>query len=260
MNYKKLRVFGRGRRRLLEEDDDDWMGDVGMAATTTQYRDYPASVASSARPFGLHARGPSGSALSALSSNPPTPMQDLHPPQASSPYIMGRRAASSGSIFHEAVWPPPSEANRFVDPLVDGSSQVDLSRVVRDVMGPSPTPSFDAQHSRAPSQAALLPPGPGSPTARSTPPPRAQPSPSLQHSWERARSQQPDPALYDLDRALGAGSPVPGPPPPRLYVRNAEPLSPGSPPAEGAGGASPGGTPRWIERQIRKESVIGEAL
>lgn len=268
MNYKKLRVFGRGRRRLLEdEDDDDWLGGVGMA-TTTQYRDYPASVASSSHPFGIHSRGLSGSAISALASNPPTPMQDLHPPQPTSPYLMGMRAASSGSIFHEAVWPPPSEANRFIDPLVAGSSQVDLGRIVPDVMGTgrnSPAgASASTHHGRAPSQTALLS-SQSSPSASPThqaPPMGAQPSHSLTPSWERAPGRTPSQALHDFDYNLeqGPGSPVVELPQTRLFIKNAEPLSPDShiePDSQAQSSkrvsGSPGGSPRWLDRQVKKD-------
>ena len=243
-------------------------------ATTTQYRDYPGSVASSSRPFGLHSRGPSTSAVSAVASNPPTPMQELHPPQPTSPYLMGMRAASSGSIFHEAVWPPPSEANRFVDPLVSGSSQVDLGRIVPDVMGtgrnsPANTSaSIHQQHARAPSQAALLATRSSpsaSPLQQQHPHRSVQPSHSLKQSWERAKGKTPDEALYDFDRDLdrGLGSPVVQEPQTRLYIKNAEPMSPeshvepeASPQAQSSKRASgsPGGSPRWLDRQVKKDS------
>ena len=302
MNYKKLRVFGRGRRSLLEdEDEDDWTGAPGIG-TTTQYRDYPGSVASSSRPFTLHNRGASASAAS----NPTTPMQEFHglPPQPSSPYLMGMRAASSGSIFREAVWPPPSEGSRFVDPLVQASSQVDLTRIVPDVMGPSQharsvaygTPvvvgaAEAAQHGRTPSAAGLLSyaSDPTSPTAttvthqtsytqqtayttQSPPSQRSLPSHSLQHSWDRAQNRPVDEALYDLDRA-GTGSPVMEPPQTRLVIKNAEPLSPSTPTPteldrsfaqaqeqaqaqanrESTAQGGPGGSPRWLDRQVKKE-------
>lgn len=40
----------------------------------------------------------------------------------------------SGSIFHEGVWPPPSERSRLEDPILAGSN-VDLHSIVDDVMG-----------------------------------------------------------------------------------------------------------------------------
>ncbi|GJE99153.1 hypothetical protein PsYK624_154000 [Phanerochaete sordida] len=304
MNYKKLRVFGKGRRSMLEdEDEDNWLGAPGIG-TTTQYRDYPASVASSAQqPFVMHNRG--ASAASRLPSNPTTPMQEFQapPPQPTSSYLMGMRAASSGSIFHEAVWPPPSEDSRFVDPLVAGSSQVDLGRIVPDVMGPNQQTRSVAYgtpvvvgaaavpiHGRTPSAAGLLSyaSGPASPTAttvthqmsqtayttQTTPSHGPKPSHSLKRSWDRAKNQPVDESLYaldavaepasdDFDRA-GTGSPVPlEPQGTRLFIRNAEPLSPSTPPTELEGfpqharrdstNGSPGGSPRWLDRQVRKD-------
>ncbi|KAA1475595.1 hypothetical protein DENSPDRAFT_432476 [Dentipellis sp. KUC8613] len=41
-------------------------------------------------------------------------------------------ASGSGSVFQEAVWPPPSG---LADPLTAASSSVDLGRIVDDVMG-----------------------------------------------------------------------------------------------------------------------------
>lgn len=46
--------------------------------------------------------------------------------------ILRSRISESGSIFREEVWPPPSLS---VDPIEMRSSQVDLSRIVDDVMG-----------------------------------------------------------------------------------------------------------------------------
>jgi hypothetical protein len=52
------------------------------------------------------------------------------------PSLLKSRVAETGSIFREEVWPPPG----FVDPISKNSSQVDLSKIVDDVMGPSPRP------------------------------------------------------------------------------------------------------------------------
>ncbi|KAJ3513893.1 hypothetical protein NLJ89_g2696 [Agrocybe chaxingu] len=49
------------------------------------------------------------------------------------PGLLKSRTSESGSIFREEVWPPPG----FVDPISQNSSQVDLSRIVDDVMGPA---------------------------------------------------------------------------------------------------------------------------
>ncbi|KDQ51200.1 hypothetical protein JAAARDRAFT_534780 [Jaapia argillacea MUCL 33604] len=54
----------------------------------------------------------------------------------SSPSLM-RHRADTGSIFHEGVWPPPGAPSRFVDPLLSGSSRVELTGIVDGVMGPS---------------------------------------------------------------------------------------------------------------------------
>ena len=52
---------------------------------------------------------------------------------SSAPSLLKSRTSESGSIFREEVWPPPG----FVDPIQKRSSQVDLSKIVDDVMGPS---------------------------------------------------------------------------------------------------------------------------
>ncbi|KAF5329590.1 hypothetical protein D9619_009424 [Psilocybe cf. subviscida] len=67
------------------------------------------------------------------------------------------RTSETGSIFREEVWPPPG----FVDPISKQSSQVDLSRIVDEVMGPGTTvlPSASSTslnsggHSRGPTDA-----------------------------------------------------------------------------------------------------------
>ncbi|KAF8957194.1 hypothetical protein BDZ97DRAFT_1924810 [Flammula alnicola] len=48
------------------------------------------------------------------------------------PSLLKSRTSETGSIFREEVWPPPG----FDDPIAKQSSQVDLSRIVDDVMGP----------------------------------------------------------------------------------------------------------------------------
>lgn len=287
MNYKKLRVFGKGRRRLLEdEDEDDWLGGGGLG-NTTQYRDYPASMASSSHPFALHSRAASASALSQHNrmSAPSTPMREYHLPSPSpgvqppSPYLMGgMRAASSGSIFHEAVWPPPSDANRFVDPLVEPSQSGELTGMIGDVMGPGAdatqrvvtygTPvvvsaASSGLHGRAPSQAGLLSyshpdPSPSSGVQGSPLPPQTPP-----------RRQASEPLLdVDADNQQGIGSPIMDPPQTRLFVKNGEaPQSPASPTQSERGfgqaqaqataqmhqgSGSPSSSPRWLDRQLKK--------
>ena len=53
---------------------------------------------------------------------------------SSPPRLLRARASESGSVFQEAVWPPP--ASQLMDPLTSPSQSVDLARVVTDVMGP----------------------------------------------------------------------------------------------------------------------------
>ncbi|KIJ93145.1 hypothetical protein K443DRAFT_13083 [Laccaria amethystina LaAM-08-1] len=62
--------------------------------------------------------------------------RDGHRASSPTPSLIRSRASETGSIFREEVWPPPGEESRFVDPIERRSSQVDLSRIVNDVMGP----------------------------------------------------------------------------------------------------------------------------
>lgn len=121
---------------------------------TTRYRDYPASVASSSHPLGAHSRDISASGISLRTvprgvSPAPSPLtgrmgappdSPFQPPHPTSPYLMGPRASSSGSIFHEGVWPPPGESSRFVDPLVSERSLAELV----DLAGISPPSGSNA--------------------------------------------------------------------------------------------------------------------
>ncbi|KAF9233604.1 hypothetical protein BU15DRAFT_13211, partial [Melanogaster broomeanus] len=54
--------------------------------------------------------------------------------------LLGRRSLPRSSpvtsIFREDVWPPPSESSRLMDPI-SHTGDIDLSRIVDDVMGPS---------------------------------------------------------------------------------------------------------------------------
>ncbi|RPD62847.1 hypothetical protein L227DRAFT_438171 [Lentinus tigrinus ALCF2SS1-6] len=154
--HKKLSFFKRlqpkPRTRLLDGED---MDDYDMGPPMARYTDYPASVASShthsrsatnANPSPTPGRSPlsrdfhDASPGPSIMGNPMDPHRagtpsDL-PPGAAAPHLMGVRA-ESGSIFREAVWPPPGQPSALVDPLVKASSAVDLSRIVDDVMGPS---------------------------------------------------------------------------------------------------------------------------
>ncbi|KDR78021.1 hypothetical protein GALMADRAFT_138179 [Galerina marginata CBS 339.88] len=59
------------------------------------------------------------------------------------PSLLKSRTSETGSIFREEVWPPPG----FIDPIAKHSSQVDLSRIVDDVMGPFASTSNSRQAS-----------------------------------------------------------------------------------------------------------------
>lgn len=91
-----------------------------------------------------------------LSGNHPSPYGQLPrslvyggPPSPSgAPRLMRSRASETGSVFHEEVWPPPGENSRLVDPLIAGSSAIDLQAVVADVMGPGAAPSGTPAHTR----------------------------------------------------------------------------------------------------------------
>ena len=126
-----------------------------MGPPMTRYTDYPASVTSShthsrsathTNPSPVPGRSPLSRDFHDASPGPSitgTPMDPYRagtpsnlPPGAAAPHLMGVRA-ESGSIFREAVWPPPGQPSALVDPLVKASSAVDLSRIVDDVMGPS---------------------------------------------------------------------------------------------------------------------------
>ncbi|KIM37768.1 hypothetical protein M413DRAFT_448282 [Hebeloma cylindrosporum] len=54
-------------------------------------------------------------------------------PTSPTPSLLKSRTAETGSIFREELSSPPG----FIDPISNRSSQVDLSRIVDEVMGPS---------------------------------------------------------------------------------------------------------------------------
>ncbi|KIJ54209.1 hypothetical protein M422DRAFT_241460 [Sphaerobolus stellatus SS14] len=56
------------------------------------------------------------------------------PRQPRLPPLLPVRGVETGSVFHEGVWPPPSERSRLEDPIRAGSN-VDLNSIVDDVMG-----------------------------------------------------------------------------------------------------------------------------
>ncbi|KAF9526179.1 hypothetical protein CPB83DRAFT_494902 [Crepidotus variabilis] len=63
------------------------------------------------------------------------PYASFRRPSSPTPSLLKSRVSDTGSIFREEVWPPP-EAPTFVDPIEANSSQVDLSGIVDEVMGP----------------------------------------------------------------------------------------------------------------------------
>ena len=265
LNYKKLRVFGHRKQRtmLLDDDEDYDLADPpGMQRLSERYSDnpYPPSI---------------GSRMSANSQTLGPTFPIAAGPGTTSPHVLGLRASESGSIFREAVWPPPGEASRFVDPLLAGSSSVDLSRIVGDVMG-SQDPRNHAVFASSASQSSFQPSiaiasGSGSGTHS-----RQTSSSRLLGSSDTSYAIHPgqDPPEYDYDeaerarelelaRAQSPDSQVytswPGP----LRIANAGPDSPLSPsyPAHATG--TPPGTPKtktknWLERSpktTRKEST-----
>ena len=59
------------------------------------------------------------------------------------PSLLKSRTSENGSVFREEVWPPPE----FIDPISNRSNQVDLSKIVDEVMGPSDSNSPSALRS-----------------------------------------------------------------------------------------------------------------
>lgn len=241
LNYRKLRVFGhRQRDMLLDEDDDYELADPpGMQRLSERYTDDP-------RTPSMHSR-----ASSRTQGAPTFPAASI--PGSSSPHLLGLRASESGSIFHEAVWPPPGDQSRLVDPLVAGSTSVDLGRIIGDVMGPSGSrgpPHQTAAHTGHPPSAAVAT-GVGagaharqtsatrllsaaSPCPADADPPEYDDDTRREYELARARAQSPDSQVY-TSRA--------GP----LRVANAGPDSPSS----ATFNHTPPGTPKvknWLER------------
>jgi hypothetical protein len=61
------------------------------------------------------------------------PSASMPRPTSPTPSLIKSRTSETGSIFREEIWPPPG----FIDPISNRSNQVDLSRIVDEVMGPS---------------------------------------------------------------------------------------------------------------------------
>lgn len=180
------------------------------------------------------------------------PMAQVAPIAArTSPHLLVR-ASESGSIFREAVWPPPGERSRFVDPLLSSSSQVDLGRIVDDVMGGSTT-----QGSRPPSSFGATMHHQAASSMTSFSHLRQDTAESSEDYRRHSRATSQTGLLPD--RSDSPFSPPRGPP---LFVANASPASPATPPV-----TSP---KNWLERSphpVRKMTEdegavvqMGEAL
>ncbi|KAF7795306.1 hypothetical protein EIP86_006461 [Pleurotus ostreatoroseus] len=250
---------------LFDEDDDYDLADPpGMHRLSERYTDDP-------RTPSMHSR-----ASSRTQGVPPFPVASI--PGSSSPHLLGLRASESGSIFREAVWPPPGDQSRLVDPLVAGSNAVDLGRIVGDVMGPN-SPNMQpgqraSQSSLQPSVAIATGVGSGAHSRQSSAtrllsshnptssdPPAYNDADRRDYEAELARAQSPDSVRYTTRE---------GP----LRVANAGPDSPSSVTFNN----TPPGTPKvrnWLERSpktVAKETddpsrpadddhvVMGEAL
>lgn len=168
---KKPIFFRRSRpppRNMLLASED--MDDYDLGPPMSSYRDTPGT--GSAPSLASRATSYNAGSLQGAPLVPPAPFADQGR-VSYSPHLMGMRTSESGSIFQEAVWPPPRSA--LVDPLL--ASSEDLSHIVDDVMGPanpsggdsSPGPgsgavrfpgsvatAAQATHARAPSEDPLM--------------------------------------------------------------------------------------------------------
>ncbi|KAH9939833.1 hypothetical protein B0H21DRAFT_32369 [Amylocystis lapponica] len=225
-NHKKLNFFRfiapKPRSMLLAGEDLD---DYDLSPPMHTYEDYPRTSSSSRSavrsPAGSFAY--SGYAPPSLRTAPFPPSATPEPgaPSTGSPHLLGMRASDSGSIFQEAVWPPP---RALVDPLA--GSHDDLTRIVDDVMGPAaPAPRPIRGH-----QSSMSDESDGTATAQT-------------HTHTRAGSRT----------ALLGGSPV-SPHHAPLFVANAGPgrASPGE-------RGSPTGR-MWLERSPKKAARSVEAV
>ncbi|KAL4253480.1 hypothetical protein ABKN59_002127 [Abortiporus biennis] len=268
-NYKKLRVFNRhprSRSMLLSGEDFDDDVDLG-GPPMTQYRDNPSisthqhSLSSASYPT-----TPTSAARFPVGATPPPHPATPSTSSRASPHLMGLRASESGSIFREGVWPPPGEGSRFVDPLLSSSSQVNLGRIVDDVMGPG------GNNSSLPS---LIPPPPRPGTSSSSIQVHRRDGSGASDGSDpfstptRLRSTQQSPSsLLLLSDNNRPGSPqsvqeLPTPNSGSLFITNPSPASPTTP--------APPSSPKpqnWLEREVKPSSntpgiievSMGEAL
>ncbi|EJF56655.1 hypothetical protein DICSQDRAFT_150308 [Dichomitus squalens LYAD-421 SS1] len=244
------RMQPKPRTGLLDGEDID---DYDLGTPMARYRDYPVSVASEhsrsitnespgrsplARDFNAPSPGPSLMAAPMDPHRAPTPNTGGLPPGAAVPHLLGMRA-ETGSIFREAVWPPPGQTSNFVDPLKAASS-VDLSKIIDDVMGPSPTASSQAHPPSAfrQRQGAHTGSASGSTTSLIGDDPFASLSNLQTHSRETSetpllsKANTSTPGFFESRRPISVpetpGSPMPPPSMGPLFVTNMGPLSPSS--------------------------------
>ncbi|OJT12805.1 hypothetical protein TRAPUB_10640 [Trametes pubescens] len=283
---KKLSFFKRlqpkPRTRLLDGED---MDDYEIGPPMARYSDYPASVsshtpsASQSHNHSTPTRSPNAPSFNAsLLGSPMDPNRTPTPGGAAAtagtmPHILGMRA-ETGSLFREAVWPPPGQPSTLVDPLVNGSSTVDLGRIVDDVMGPGagaagahPPSAFRGAGGAGASSTTLVPDDPFASLASLNTAAQAQAQypgpPSAMHSRETSETPllpKSSPGFFDRVRGRGGGgaspeppgSPVPMPKMGPLFVTNMGPLSPvdtlppGSPPLPATQSRN------WLERSPKK--------
>ncbi|OCH91616.1 hypothetical protein OBBRIDRAFT_834059 [Obba rivulosa] len=229
---KKFFFFGRNtstpRSMLLAGEDFD---DYDLHPPMQRYSDYPASLTSHT------AQSLEGTPLTPRSDRDTYARATPGPAPAPGP-LFPLRASESGSIFREAVWPPPGEASKLVDPLVAGSSQVDLGRIVDDVMGPRGAASHSS-HAHPP---VAYPPLMRTRDGREASYTSNDSLPQAMHS----RSTSHTGLLQDQQEEAIPDSPIESRPRP-LFVTNMDPTSPDS-----TSPVSPPITKNWLDREPRR--------
>ena len=155
---------------------------------------------------------------------------------SSPPRFLRARTSESGSIFQEAVWPPP--ASQLVDPLTSASQSVDLTCVVTDVMGPQAAPpetetgalppSLSREHGRRDNEPERGQEGPEPERGQEGPEPERGPTlrplslaiaPANLHDWQRS---SPDSQLQ-IQPSTPSPPLTPPPRPPRTRWLNRSP-------------------------------------
>lgn len=265
---RKMSFFGRDEpkpRSMLFAGED-------MDEPVQQYRDYPASLHSSS-----HANSPALGPMFDPMRMVNTPTPSIQSRNAPSPHLLGLRASESGSIFHEAVWPPPGEASRFVDPLTLASSSVNLGNIVDDVMGPSTSTVnvasaslIDAhQNPNVPYYRRSSTPQPGAAVRETS---LSSEYSDLPAAHSRATSQTALLAGLGDSRPGSPGSPQSLRRLQPLFVTNqgpGSPTSPTSPPPHPLSQTPPTSSPskNWLQRKLRdslemeaSEESVGRAL